>query len=93
MARLPIGPPGCGTSTTGTRGSCRPPRRARRRTQDSSRGWMPGLPRLAATGLTERDKLAAVMAVLHYVRGAAALDIEAVQTQPSGLPRVCFGAC
>jgi AcrR family transcriptional regulator len=28
------------------------------------------------TGLTERDKLAAVMAVLHFVRGAAALAIE-----------------
>src|SRR5262245_62525262 len=36
-----------------------------------------GLAALGATGLPERDKLAAVMAVLHYVRGAAALDIEA----------------
>jgi AcrR family transcriptional regulator len=36
-----------------------------------------GLAALGATGLSERDKLAAVMAVLHYVRGAAALDIEA----------------
>jgi AcrR family transcriptional regulator len=36
-----------------------------------------GLAALGATGLTERDKLAAVMAILHYVRGAAALDIEA----------------
>ena len=36
-----------------------------------------GLAALADTGLAERDKLAAVMAVLHYVRGAAALDIEA----------------
>ena len=32
---------------------------------------------LGDTGLPERDKLAAVTAVLHYVRGAAALDIEA----------------
>jgi len=38
-----------------------------------------GLAALAGTGLTERDKLAAVMAVLHYVRGAAALAIEAGQ--------------
>ena len=36
-----------------------------------------GLAALGSTGLAERDKLAAVMAVLHYVRGAAALDIEA----------------
>ena len=36
-----------------------------------------GLAALADTGLAERDKLAAVMAVLHFVRGAAALDIEA----------------
>jgi hypothetical protein len=36
-----------------------------------------GLAALGATGLSERDKLAAVMAILHYVRGAAALDIEA----------------
>lgn len=36
-----------------------------------------GLAALGGTGLAERDKLAAVMAVLHYVRGAAALDIEA----------------
>jgi len=35
-----------------------------------------GLAALGGTGLAERDKLAAVMAVLHYVRGAAALDIE-----------------
>jgi AcrR family transcriptional regulator len=32
---------------------------------------------LGDTALAERDKLAAVMAVLHFVRGAAALDIEA----------------
>src|SRR3954452_472123 len=36
-----------------------------------------GLAALGGTGLAERDKLAAVMAILHYVRGAAALDIEA----------------
>ena len=36
-----------------------------------------GLAALGATGLGERDKLAAVMAVLHFVRGAAALNIEA----------------
>ncbi len=36
-----------------------------------------GLASLADTGLAERDKLAAVMAVLHFVRGAAALAIEA----------------
>src|SRR6201988_1765188 len=38
-----------------------------------------GLAALGGTGLAERDKLAAVMAVLHYVRGAAALGIEAAQ--------------
>ena len=36
-----------------------------------------GLAALATTGLTEQDKLRAVMAVLHYVRGAAALATEA----------------
>lgn len=36
-----------------------------------------GLSALTDTGLSERGKLAAVMAVLHYVRGAAALDIAA----------------
>jgi AcrR family transcriptional regulator len=36
-----------------------------------------GLAALGSTGLSERDKLAAVMAVLHFVRGAAALAIEA----------------
>ena len=36
-----------------------------------------GLATLAATELTERDKLSAVMAILHFVRGAAALDIQA----------------
>ena len=38
-----------------------------------------GLAALGGTGLAERDKLAAVMAVLHYVRGAAAIAIEAGQ--------------
>ena len=36
-----------------------------------------GLAALGETRLPEREKLAAVTAVLHYVRGAAALDIEA----------------
>ncbi|WP_319445684.1 MULTISPECIES: TetR/AcrR family transcriptional regulator [unclassified Mycobacterium] len=36
-----------------------------------------GLGTMAATPLAERDKLAAVIAVLHFVRGAAALDLEA----------------
>jgi AcrR family transcriptional regulator len=36
-----------------------------------------GLATLSETNLAERDKLAAVMAVLHFVRGAAALAIEA----------------
>jgi hypothetical protein len=36
-----------------------------------------GLGALQRTGLAERDKLAAVLAILHFVRGAAALDIEA----------------
>jgi AcrR family transcriptional regulator len=35
-----------------------------------------GLGALADTPLTERDKLGAVMAVLHFVRGAAALSVE-----------------
>ncbi|MBE1547828.1 AcrR family transcriptional regulator [Mycobacterium sp. OAS707] len=41
-----------------------------------------GLAALAETTLPERDKLAAVMAVLHYVRGAAALSIEAASQGP-----------
>jgi len=41
-----------------------------------------GLAALRDTGLTERDKMAAVMAVLHYVRGAAALSIEAAVEGP-----------
>lgn len=36
-----------------------------------------GLAALGQTELAARDKLAAVMAVLHYVRGAAALHIQA----------------
>jgi hypothetical protein len=36
-----------------------------------------GLAALGGTPLTERDKLAAVMAVLHFVRGAAGLHLEA----------------
>lgn len=36
-----------------------------------------GLSALGATTLSERDKFGAVMAVLHFVRGAAALAIEA----------------
>jgi AcrR family transcriptional regulator len=41
-----------------------------------------GLAALSDTGLSERDKLAAIMAVLHYVRGAAALSIEAAVEGP-----------
>jgi AcrR family transcriptional regulator len=47
-----------------------------------------GLAGLADTGLSERDKLAAVMAVLHYVRGAAALAIEAGQVDGPDYPRL-----
>ena len=35
-----------------------------------------GLATMTGTPLSERDKLAAVMAVLHFVRGAAALSVE-----------------
>ena len=45
-----------------------------------------GLAALGATGLSERDKLAAVMAVLHFVRGAAALHIEAAQVDGPDYP-------
>jgi AcrR family transcriptional regulator len=45
-----------------------------------------GLAALGGTGLAERDKLAAVMAILHYVRGAAALDIEAGHVDMPGYP-------
>jgi len=54
-----------------------------------------GLAALAATSMAERDKLAAVMAILHYVRGAAALDIEAADVDgpdyPALLRRVLDG--
>jgi AcrR family transcriptional regulator len=46
-----------------------------------------GLSALGTTGLSERDKLSAVVAVLHFVRGAAALDIEA-----SGVDGPDYGA-
>lgn len=36
-----------------------------------------GLAALGETGMSERDKFAAVMVVLHFVRGAAAVHIEA----------------
>jgi AcrR family transcriptional regulator len=45
-----------------------------------------GLAALGATRLPERDKLAAVMAVLHFVRGAAALNIEAAHVQGPDYP-------
>ena len=45
-----------------------------------------GLAALGGTGLSERDKLAAVMAVLHFVRGAAAVNIEAAQVQGPDYP-------
>lgn len=45
-----------------------------------------GLAALGGTGLAERDKLAAVMAILHYVRGAAALDIEAARVEAPQYP-------
>lgn len=41
-----------------------------------------GLATLSGTGMGERDKLAAVLAVLHFVRGAAALAIEAPTEGP-----------
>jgi AcrR family transcriptional regulator len=45
-----------------------------------------GLAAFSGTSLQERDKLAAVMAVLHFVRGAAALNIEAAQVQGPEYP-------
>jgi AcrR family transcriptional regulator len=45
-----------------------------------------GLAALGGTGLAERDKLAAVMAVLHFVRGAAALAIEAGDSEVGHYP-------
>ena len=47
-----------------------------------------GLAALGGTGLPERDKLAAVMAVLHYVRGAAAIAIEAGQVDGARYPEL-----
>jgi AcrR family transcriptional regulator len=41
-----------------------------------------GLAALRKTGMGERDKLAAVLAILHFVRGAAALAIEAPTEGP-----------
>jgi len=43
-----------------------------------------GLATLAGTPLSERDKIAAVMAVLHFVRGAAALSVETGAFDNSG---------
>ena len=45
-----------------------------------------GLGALAATPLSEREKLAAVMAVLHFVRGAAALSVEIGTVDPDHYP-------
>lgn len=47
-----------------------------------------GLATLAPTGLSERDKLAAIMAVLHFTRGAAAIDVEAGQSDTGLFLRV-----
>jgi AcrR family transcriptional regulator len=49
-----------------------------------------GLAALAPTGLAERDKLSAVISLLHYVRGAAALDIDSGTSlvEPSHYPEV-----
>lgn len=41
-----------------------------------------GLAALRSTGMDEREKLAGVLAVLHFVRGAAALAIEAPAEGP-----------
>jgi AcrR family transcriptional regulator len=45
-----------------------------------------GLAALSGTPLAEREKLTAMMAVLHYVRGAAALAIEAGQDNGTDYP-------
>ena len=45
-----------------------------------------GLATLGGTSLSERDKLAAVLAVLHFVRGAAALAIEAGRIDTARYP-------
>ncbi|GAA2782056.1 TetR/AcrR family transcriptional regulator [Mycolicibacterium pallens] len=49
-----------------------------------------GLAALRDTGMAERDKLAGVLAVLHFVRGAAALAIEA-PTEGPDYPRLLHG--
>ena len=53
-----------------------------------------GLSALGGTGMGERDKLAAVLAVLHFARGAAALAIEAPADAPDypGVLRGVVGA-
>jgi AcrR family transcriptional regulator len=45
-----------------------------------------GLVALGGTGMDERDKLAAVLAVLHFARGAAALAIEATHVDGPDYP-------
>jgi AcrR family transcriptional regulator len=45
-----------------------------------------GLAALADTGLSEREKFSAVIAVLHFVRGAAALAIDAQQNESTHYP-------
>src|ERR1700752_1696597 len=45
-----------------------------------------GLAAMGGTGLSERDKRAAVMVLLHYCRGAAALDIGAADVDGPGYP-------
>ncbi|MGE2726870.1 TetR/AcrR family transcriptional regulator [Mycolicibacterium pulveris] len=45
-----------------------------------------GLAALAHTGLAERDKFAAVMVVLHFVRGAAAVHVEAAHVGSPDYP-------
>lgn len=47
-----------------------------------------GLATMAGTLLSERDKLAAVMAVLHFVRGSAALAIEAPPIDSRSYPEL-----
>jgi AcrR family transcriptional regulator len=47
-----------------------------------------GLAALRGTPLTEHDKLAAVMSVLYFVRGAAALDLEAGSLNASQYPQL-----
>jgi AcrR family transcriptional regulator len=45
-----------------------------------------GLAALTGTALSERDKLAAVIAVLHFIRGAAALAIDAREVADRDYP-------